>query len=429
MTTAAEKVTVIEPMVAPNSGGAGATNTTATNAADSGTASNAAAGVGQPEARGPQSGPSGVSTQGTTLTASAAPDKRRALGRGLDSLLPGPRIIPTAPAANPGGGATSGTAGSGAIGSGVAGPGAPGFGAESPAGAGLSTGGADLGAPQPAVIPDLQGVAAQRPEGTSVIMLSLDRVDANPYQTRYKFREEDLQDLASSITVSGVLQPIVVRPGRDGHYVLIVGERRMRASRMAGKTTIPALIRHVSEQQAAEMTVTENLQRQDLNPLEQAFAFARLSKEFKLTQEQIGQGVGISRESVSNYMRLLKLPEKVQEYIGHGTLGFSEARVLLTLDDAPTIEKIAAQAVKEGLSVDALEVLVLRARGLLETPDTPKTGGARWVDPNVRQAQRELERVLGCRVRIRDRNGKGKITIEYSRLEDFDRVMELFKKK
>jgi len=274
----------------------------------------------------------------------------------------------------------------------------------------------------------LQGMAAQRPEGTNVIMLSLDRIDANPYQTRYKFREEDLDDLASSIQVSGVLQPIVVRPGRDGHYVLIVGERRMRASKLAGKTTIPALIRHVSEQQAAEMTVTENLQRQDLNPLEQAFAFARLSKDFKLTQEQIGQGVGISRESVSNYMRLLKLPPKVQEYIGHGTLGFSEARVLLTLDDAPTIEKIAAQAVKEGLSVDALEVLVLRARGLLETPEAPKGGGARWVDPNVRQAQRELERILGTRVRIRDRNGEGKIVIEYNRLEDFDRVMEMFKK-
>jgi ParB family chromosome partitioning protein len=291
----------------------------------------------------------------------------------------------------------------------------------------MAAGNAVDAAPHSAVIPELQAVA--RPEGTSVIMLSLDRVDANPYQTRYKFNDEDLGQLAASIRVSGVLQPIVVRPGNEGHYILIVGERRLRASKLAGNQTIPALIRHVSEQQAAEMTVAENLQRQDLNPLEQAFAFARLSKEFKLTQEQIGHGVGISRESVSNYMRLLKLPPKVQEYIGHGTLGFSEARVLLTLDNPEKIEEIAAQAVKEGLSVEALEVLVLRARGLLDSPEAPKGGGARWVDPNVRQAQRELERVLGCRVRIRDHNGKGKIVIEYNRLEDFDRVMDFMKKR
>jgi ParB family chromosome partitioning protein len=346
---------------------------------------------------------------------SAVPDKRRALGRGLDSLLPGPRAIPGTSAAtsSAAGAATLGREGGGVM---------PGH-----EGGGVSRDGAPTDGPQPSIIPELQAVAG-RAEGTSVIMLSLERIEANPYQTRYKFHDEDLQELAASINASGVLQPIVVRPGRDGHYILIVGERRMRASKLAGKTTIPAIIRHVSDQQAAEMTVAENLQRQDLNPLEQAFAFARLSKEFKLTQEQIGNGVGISRESVANYMRLLKLPPKVQEYIGHGTLGFSEARVLLTLDNPETIEQIAAQAVKEGLSVDALEVLVLRARGLLETPQAPK-GGARWVDPNVRQAQRELEKVLGCRVRIRDRNGKGKITIEYSRLEDFDRVMDLFKKQ
>ena len=417
MTTSAEKIAVIDPAQGGNTAASG----------NSASGSNSA---GRAEGGAATAPNSSLGALPATTGSGAAPDKRRALGRGLDSLLPGPRAIPGAAGApfsgaavTPGreGGGAPGREGGGVTpgreGGGIT-PGREGGGVFAEASAGAE-------GQQPAVIAQIQAVA--RPEGTSVIMLGLERIDANPYQTRYKFNNEDLEELAASINVSGVLQPIVVRPGQDGHYILIVGERRLRASKLAGKATIPAMIRHVSELQAAEMTVAENLQRQDLNPLEQAFAFARLSKEFKQTQEQIGHGVGISRESVANYMRLLKLPGKVQEYIGHGTLGFSEARVLLTLDDPGTIEQIAAKAVKEGLSVDALEVLVLRARGLLETPQVPK-GGARWVDPNVRQAQRELETVLGCRVRIRDRNGKGKITIEYNRLEDFDRVMEMFKK-
>ena len=141
--------------------------------------------------------------------------------------------------------------------------------------------------------------------------LEIDRIDQNPYQTRREFDQEALTDLARSIQVQGVLQPIVVRPGKEGRFILILGERRLRASKMAGKTTIPAIVKRVSEQQAAEMTLVENLQRQDLNCVEQAEAFANLSTEFKLTQEEIGKRVGVSREQVSNYMRLLKLPEGV----------------------------------------------------------------------------------------------------------------------
>jgi ParB family transcriptional regulator, chromosome partitioning protein len=309
----------------------------------------------------------------------AAPEKRKALGRGLESLLPsGPRVV--APAAiNP-----------------------PSVGATAVAG----------GAPAP------HGSDA-------VVQIALEQIEENPYQTRYQFNDQALEELGNSIRANGVVQPVVVRPGTDGRFVLILGERRCRASKLAGKTTIPAIVRRVSDQQAAEMTVVENLQRQDLNCIEQAAAFSKLSRDFGLTQEQIGQRVGVSRESVSNYMRLLKLPAAVLQYLQEGRLGFSEARVLLQLLDPSLIEKVADEAVRKHLSVAQLEELVDRTNIPMVKDETPQR--ARWVDPNVRAAQTEMERVLGMRVRIRDRKGKGKIVIEYATLEDFDRVVEMLK--
>ena len=313
-----------------------------------------------------------------------APDKRKALGRGLESLLPGgPRMVAGTAAAPAADSANS------------------------------------------IVLPEIQERAAA---GDSVLQIRLDDIDQNPYQTRDRFDTELMQELAESIRANGVVQPIVVRPGKDGRYVLILGERRCRASKLAGKETIPAIVRKVSDQQAAEMTIVENLQRQDLNCLEQAYAFAQLSQVFHLTQDQIGQRTGCSRESISNYMRLLKLPASVQQFLREGRLGFSEARVLLTLLDPNLIPKIADEAVRKHLSVEQLEDLVFDTNVPLQRQDQPGRG-ARWVDPNVRAAQTELERVLGVRVRIRDRKGKGKIVIEYATLEDFDRVIEMLRGK
>jgi ParB family transcriptional regulator, chromosome partitioning protein len=161
--------------------------------------------------------------------------------------------------------------------------------------------------------------------------------------------------------------------------------------------------------------------------MEQAAAFAKLSREFGLTQEQIGQRVGVSRESVSNYMRLLKLPGTVMQYLQDGRLGFSEARVLLQLLDPNMIARVADEAVRKRMSVQQLEELVDHTNVPLVKDETPHR--ARWVDPNVRAAQTEMERALGMRVRIRDRKGKGKIVIEYATLEDFDRVVEMLKGK
>ena len=367
-----------------------------------------------------------------------APDKRRALGRGLESLLPSgprtgsgvmapPRPIPGNSSGLASGSFTATSASSAAV--------------SAPPGPGSATSGAAAGAagvaPHPiptaghsAVIAELQAQAARRAEH-SVIDLPLDQVDSNPYQTRSRVSEEELAELATSILTSGVIQPIVVRPGKDGRYLLITGARRLEASKIAKKEKIPAIVRHVSDQQAAEMTIVENLQRQDLNCLDQAEAFARLSREFKLTQEEIGKRVGCSRETVSNYMRLLKLPGEVRHMITMGQLDFSLARELLTLERPEHVIKVAKEAVAKHLSVELLERLILNLKYPVtsEGGQQPAHRGARWVDPNVRAAQRELEAILGVRVKIRDRNGKGKITIEYSTLEDFDRVVGMLKGK
>lgn len=295
----------------------------------------------------------------------------------------------------------------------------------------VAGGAAPAAAPAAPVTPPIAGTSAIAPQlhaqaEADVVELPLNKIEHNPYQTRGIFREEELRALADSIQASGVIQPIVVRPGKDGHFVLILGERRCRASKLAGKTTIPAMVRQVSEQHAAEMTIIENLQRADLNCLEQARAFARLSQEFKLTQEQIGQRTGCSRESVANHLRLLKLPTEVQQLLLEGQLDFSMARVLLTLHDSEKIPQIAAVAVRENLSVKQLEALVQEWN--LPPADKP-AAPARVVDPNVRAAQQELERVLGVKVEIKDRNGKGKIVLQYANLDDFDRVLEMLSGK
>jgi ParB family chromosome partitioning protein len=277
--------------------------------------------------------------------------------------------------------------------------------------------------------------AESRMPANLVVNLDIAAIDKNPFQTRYVDDDEALEELADSIKANGVVQPIMVRPGEeDRRYILVLGERRLLASKKAGKTSIPALVRKVSLQQAAEMTIVENLQREDLSALEQAEAFRVLSNEFKMTQQQIGERVGLSRASVTNYMRLLKLPREVMQLLAEKKLSFSEAKELLALESDDQISKAALYAVKKGLTIEQIERLVLSMNGDLDPfPGMPgqvvKKSGARWVDPNVRAAQTDLERMLGVRVRIRDRKGKGKIVIEYSNVDDYERVVEMLRGK
>jgi ParB family transcriptional regulator, chromosome partitioning protein len=265
--------------------------------------------------------------------------------------------------------------------------------------------------------------AAESGEAGRPREIPLGEIERSPFQTRTRFDEVQLAELAASIAATGVVQPIVVRPLPHGHYQLIAGERRWLASQQAGKETIPAIIRQVSDEQAMEMTIVENLQRTDLNPMEQARAYDRLSREFQLTQEQMAKRTGKDRTSVANFLRLLKLPEEVQGKVEEGSLSFGHARALLPLEDPQTILKAAQKVATLAMSVRQTEGYVQK----LLHPEAKKQEGEekeKMVDPNVREVQESLQRALGLKVRIEDRKGRGRVIIEYGQLEEFDRLLE-----
>ncbi|WP_158942103.1 ParB/RepB/Spo0J family partition protein [Granulicella sp. S190] len=253
--------------------------------------------------------------------------------------------------------------------------------------------------------------------------IPLDQIDRNPFQTRTQFDEAKLGELAQSIAASGVVQPIVVRPLSGGRYQLITGERRWLASKKANKTTIPAIVRQVSDEQTLEMTIVENLQRADLNPIEQARAYQRLSSDFKMTQEQMAIRTGKERASVSNFLRLLRLPDSIQQKVESGDLSFGHARTLLALESPEAITAAAQKVMALSLSVRQTESYV---QGLINPEAKEKKeskADAQPEDPNVREAQDRLRRTLGLKVRIEDKKGKGRVIIEYSGLEDFDSIL------
>ncbi|MGZ4870326.1 MAG: ParB/RepB/Spo0J family partition protein [Candidatus Angelobacter sp.] len=254
--------------------------------------------------------------------------------------------------------------------------------------------------------------------------IPIDSIDPNPYQTRRRINEAALEELADSIRASGVVQPVVLRPVANGRFQLVAGERRWHASKRAGKTTIPAVVRQISNEQAMEITIIENLQREDLNPVEQARAFERLSREFGMTQEQIAARTGKDRASIANFIRLLKLPEEVQNALEAGVLSFGHGKVLLALTGFPDhMEMASREIIARQLSVRQTEDLIARLlnpQATVQKQEKP----ARPVDPNVRDAQRSLESSLGVKVEIQDRKGKGKIILKYGSLEDFDRIVE-----
>lgn len=275
----------------------------------------------------------------------------------------------------------------------------------------------------PEVIPTL-AASGTEPVGKPM-EIALDQISRNPWQTRTVFDEVQLGELAQSIAATGVVQPILVRPvpNSEGRYQLVTGERRWLASRKAGKTTVPAIVRQIPDEQVLEMTIVENLQRVDLNPIEQARAYQKLSQEFKLTQEQMATKTGKDRASVANFLRLLRLPEGVQAKVETGELSFGHARTLLALDSPEAITAAAQKVLALSLSVRQTENYV---QGLIHPESKEKkqkAADAQAEDPNVREAEDRLRRILGLRVKIEDNKGKGRVTIEYSNLEDFDALL------
>jgi ParB family chromosome partitioning protein len=281
-----------------------------------------------------------------------------------------------------------------------------------------------LGKGLDSLLPRVQAPApTTESEGGKPREIPLEQIDRNPFQTRSHVTEEQLAELAASISSNGVVQPILVRPLPNGRFQLIAGERRWRASQLAGKTTIPAILRQVSDEQAMEITIVENLQRADLNAMEQARAFERLSREFHMTQEQMALRTGKDRATVANFLRLLRLPSTVQTRVESGELSFGHARTLLAFEHAEEMEKAAQRIIGLSLSVRQTETYV---QGLLHPeraarkdpkPEQP-------IDPNVREVQERLQRALGLKVSIEDHKGRGKVIIEYAKLEDFDTLLE-----
>ncbi len=250
----------------------------------------------------------------------------------------------------------------------------------------------------------------------------MEEIDRNPFQTRIHVDEGELAELAASITANGVVQPILVRPLADGRFSADRGRTALARLATGRQEDNTGDLASVSDEQALEITIVENLQRADLNPMEQARAFERLSREFHMTQEQIATRTGKDRVSVSNYMRLLTLPDSIQKLVDSSQIGFGHAKALMGLKLHPDIEKTAQRVANLSLSVRQTESLV---QGILN-PDGNKKEPKPVppVDPNVKEVEEQLQRSLGLKVHIEDKNGRGRVIIEYSDLADFDGLLE-----
>jgi ParB family chromosome partitioning protein len=264
--------------------------------------------------------------------------------------------------------------------------------------------------PQPQTVAAVGAIAPPSREIMSAgpQQIDIDLIDPSPYQPRTRFREEALEELARSIKASGIIQPLVVRP-IAGRFQLIAGERRWRAAQRAGLTKVSAIVRHVSDVLALEMTLVENIQREDLNAIETARAFDRLMDEFQLTQEAVAERTGKDRATVANAVRLLKLEPTIQEWIEEGKLSAGHGRALLAVADPQLRMRYAHRASRGGLTVRQIERLAARrVRGASPVISMPK-------DANIRAALDELQRHLGTKVLLREKTKvrPGQLVLEY----------------
>ncbi|HET8539817.1 MAG TPA: ParB/RepB/Spo0J family partition protein [Anaeromyxobacter sp.] len=254
--------------------------------------------------------------------------------------------------------------------------------------------------------------------GRSLLMLPVEAIERNPRQPRKRFEEAKLEELAASIREHGIVEPILVRKD-GGRWRIVAGERRWRAAQRAGLKEVPAVVREASEREAFELALVENLQRADLNAIEEAEAYEVLLGAHRLTQEQIAERVGKERSTVANALRLLKLPEDVRDLVRGGELDMGHARALLGLEDADAIRKTAQRAVREGLSVRATEALV-RLLGM----KGKKKAAAPAETPGIRALASRLQRRLGARVRVVPKSAvSGRLEVEYTSLDELDGIL------
>lgn len=272
-----------------------------------------------------------------------------------------------------------------------------------------------------------RGLKALIPEGDNVTSdenvrsIPVEEIDRNPEQPRRYFDEDQLNELTESISFHGVLEPIIVRP-LNGRYEIVVGERRWRAAQLAGLDSIPALVRPLSDREAMEIALVENLQREDLNPIEEAEAYRRLVVEFGMTQEEVAERVGKKRSTIANRLRLLELDEELVVEVETGALSAGHAKVLLGVPAKGRRIQLARRCIEEGWSVRQLEE-VIRAQQSTEVKDKVRKRVVR--DPFIEDVEERLKHSLGTKVRVVQRGDRGRIEIEFYSEEDRERLFEL----
>lgn len=277
-------------------------------------------------------------------------------------------------------------------------------------------------APEPHVTPD----------GDRILFVPVTSIHPNPAQPRKTFVEQDLVELADSIKNMGVLQPVIVRPRRDGDgYEVVAGERRWRASQRAGLDSVPVIVKELSDWETLEIALVENVQRADLNPIEEAQAYQRLMDHYSLSQEDVADRIGKERATIANYLRLLKLAPEVQKFVQEGKVTFGHAKAILSVKDAAAQVSLAKKVVEEGLSVRAIEALASTA-AVLDGQQRPALrgqavgiAGSRSISLAFPDVVERLRRALGTKVLIRhQKTGRGRIEIEYFSEEELDRLVE-----
>ncbi len=263
-----------------------------------------------------------------------------------------------------------------------------------------------------------KGLEALIPErGEEVIYLDIDRIFPGEQQPRKAFRDDSLRELAASIKEKGILQPVIASRVGDGTFILVTGERRWRAAGLAGLKKIPALIKNVASKDSLEIALIENIQREDLNPIETADAFSRLITDFNLTQEELSDKVGKDRATIANYLRLLKLPEEIKTFVYNGSLSTGHAKAILAIDGKANQIEAARKIIKKGLSVREAEIL---SRKITKPPKVKLNK-----DHQISSLEEKLIKSLGTKVRVLNKGKRGKIEIEYYSLEELDRLLEI----
>jgi ParB family chromosome partitioning protein len=278
--------------------------------------------------------------------------------------------------------------------------------------------------PPPSESKNLQSKSLEKNEGNAQKKIAIEDLLPGDGQPRKVFNEGPLEELAQSIKNTGILQPILVRRRKDGQYEIVAGERRWRAAQKAGLKEVPCTVADLADEQVLTTALIENLQREDLNPIEEAEAYRRLSDEQGLSQDKIAKAVGKDRSTVANALRLLKLPEKVREMVQGGALTMGHARALLGLEKGKSMEKMARKVVNEGLSVRKTELMVRAKRDQVQEGRDTSSTAKNEPSPAERDLRRRLERLLATRVELNHNKGKGKIVLHFSSYEELDALIE-----